>query len=198
LRFATAKLQELFSKKAMAAFFRDILQSIEWTASVHRPAVALRRTAPRAGRGCVRVGRLRGNAVIWNSFLPMCRKAREIAPDKFNETPVLSAACLAPGPYALLPARFTTHWSQFVSNYSFTTILPIIYYSCLSNDLFTYHSCSSHFPLICFQICNLWYRVYECATDLCQITFIQLMFHSFTFHLYQIIRSSSNLPPRYH
>jgi hypothetical protein len=29
LSFATAKLQELFSKKVMAAFFRDILQSIE-------------------------------------------------------------------------------------------------------------------------------------------------------------------------
>ena len=46
----------------------------------------LRCTAPRAGRGYVRMGRLRWNALIWNSFLPICTNAREIAPDKFNDT----------------------------------------------------------------------------------------------------------------
>ena len=34
LRFATATLKECSTEKAMAAFFRDILQSNEWTASV--------------------------------------------------------------------------------------------------------------------------------------------------------------------
>jgi len=162
----------------------------------HRPAVALRRTAPRAGRGYVRMGRLRWHAVIWNSFLPMCRKARET--DRFNETPVLSAACLAPD-----HMLYCQQYLPFLDHSLFQiTLLPLFY------QYITTHVCQmtclriTRVPLIfhflVFKFVHLWCGVFECATDLCQITFIQLMFHSFTFHLYQIIRSSSNLPPRYH